>query len=799
MRGLGNDIRVALRSLGKTPGFLGVTLLSLGLGIGTVTTVYTWTDRFLVNPLPEVENASRLVTFLTQAPGGSTWSVSYPSYRDWSERNRSFEGMTVQSAQQVGVRMGQGVERAWASVASANVFDVLGVRAMLGRTFRAEEEHQAAPVAVLGYGFWQRRFDSDSTVVGRTITLNGHDFAVVGVMPPRFGGSYVGLEFDVYVLVTTYPILFNANPLEHRGSQFMQGVARLKPGVTMAMARADMDRVGNELDKVYPDNANHAVISGLTDRGPAATMRPIFLSLLGITGLILLIACANVANLLLARSAAREKEIAVRLAVGADRSRVVRQLLTESALLALVGGAAGVFFAAWGRNLLAAALPPTPFPLSFDFQVNGRVLLVAAGLTSLTVLIFGLWPAIRATRPDLVSVLKDVTTGSRGRSGGRNALVVGQVALAVVSLVSAGLFLRAMQQIKRIDPGFTDPDHVLLVTTDFQVAGVPDSLGPEMMRRILTRIRAMPGVRNATSATFVPLSWSCCSSSSIRIDGYEPAKDENMSIVYSRVSSDYFATMGIDLVKGRGIAADDQDVAVVNEAFVRRFWPGKEAIGREFQQQGRSWTVVGVARDGHYQQLTDSPFPLIYRPYWLAYNPGTTIHVRTVADPRTMIEPIRAEVRAVYADLPFLGPRTLSENMLQSTIGQQLGSKSLAVFGGLALLLAAIGIYGVMAYSVAQRTREIGVRVALGAATGDVARLVMLDGLRLAVIGGAIGAALAVGVGQLVKSLLLGVSPADPLTFGVIGLLIVAVALVASLVPARRAVRVDPIVALKAE
>ena len=799
MVGLGADVRVALRSLSRSPGFLAVTLLSLGLGIGTLTTVYTWTDRFLVNPLPVVHEASRLVSVMTRAPGGSTWSVSYPEYLDWAERNRAFTGLTVQSAEQVGVRFGEGVDRAWASLATGNHFDVLGVRALLGRTFGPEDEARAAPIAVLGYGFWQRRFDGDSAVIGRSIVVNGHAFDVVGILPPRFGGSYIGFSFDLYLPLTTYPVLFDRDPMKDRGSHFMQGLARLAPGVSLDMARTDLERVGKELDRLYPDAANQAVLEALGDEGPPAVMRPVIFALLGVTGLVLLIACANVANLLLARSTAREKEIAVRLAVGANRTRVIRQLLTESAILALLGGAAGVLFAAWGRNLLALAIPPVPFPLALDFQVNGRVLAVAAGLTSLTVLLFGLWPALRATRPDLVPALKDATTGSRARAGGRNTLVAAQIALAVVSLASAGLFLRAMQQIDRLDPGFADPDHVLLVSTDLRVGGVPDSLGPSLMDRVLTRIRSTPGVTDASTSTFLPLGWSCCSSSSVDIPGYEPAPDENLSLVYTRISSDYFRTMGIRLVKGRGIAADDGDVAVVNESFVRHFWSGQEAIGREFRQQGRSWTVVGVAKDGHYRQLTDQPFPLIYRPYWRAYSPTTTLHIRTSGDPRAMIEPLREVVRSVYADLPFLDPRTLSDNVLQSTIAQQLGSKSLAVFGGLALVLAAIGIYGVMAYSVSQRTRELGLRVALGAARGDVARLVIFQGLRLTLVGGAVGGILAFGVGHLLESLLLGVSPADPVTFGVIALLVVGVALAAALVPARRALRVDPIVALKAE
>ena len=797
------DVSVAVRSLGRSPGFVVVALLSLGLGIGAVTTVYTWTDRFLVNPLPGVEASSRLVNVLTRAPGSETWSISYPNFQEWRDRNRVFEGVVVSSTEQVGVRFGEGVDRAWANFTTDNQFELLGVRALHGRTFQAGEEARAAPVVVLGYSYWERRFDADPGVVGRTLVINGHNFEVVGVLPPRFGGAYVGFSLDLYVPITMYPVLFGQNSLTERGNMFLQGVARLKPGVTYAQAEDDMTRIGRELEQLFPDVASTPVLVRIDEQGPPATMKPVLFALLGVTALVLLIACANVANLLLVRAAGRQKELAVRLAVGAGRGRLVRQLLTESAMLAAGGGALGLLMAYWGRNVLVAAVPPTPFPLAIDFEVNPGVVLLALALSSATVLLFGLWPAVRASRPDLVPVLKDLPTGGRSRSGSRSTLVGAQVALAVVSLATAGLFLRAMQQVRAIDPGFRDPDRLLLVGTDFQVAGVPDSASGELLDRVLERIRAVPGVAQASAATFVPLGWGCCSSSTAVVDGYTPARDENMSVVYSRVAADYFETMGIPLVKGRGFTQADRgegpDVAVVNEAFVQRYWPGQEPLGRQFRQRGRTWTVIGVAKDGHYRQLTDQPFPLVYHLYAKVSASGTTIHVRAAGDAKALIETLRKEVRAVDGDLPFLDPRTMSESMLQSTIGQQLGSRALAAFGLLALFLAAVGLYGVMAYTVSQRTREIGVRVALGAAVGDVTRLVTREGLRITAIGGIIGGVLALGAGRLVRGLLLGVNPADPATFGVIALIMAAVALVASLIPARRAARVNVVDALRAE
>jgi predicted permease len=679
---------------------------------------------------------------------------------------------------------------------------VLQVRALHGRTFQPGEDGRAAQVVVLGYDYWERMFAADPGVVGRSIVLNGAGYEVVGVLPPKFGGSYVGLNFDMYTLVTTQPVLLDTNPLERRGSQFMEGLGRLKPGMTIAQARDDMKRVGRELDAIYPDDANEAVVEQITEQGPPSTMRPIFLALLGVTAMVLLIACANVANLLLARATGRQLEIGVRLALGAGRARLVRQLLAESALLAVGGGLLGVLLAMVGRNGITAMVPPTPFPIGMDFPVNGRVLAVAAAISAATVAVFGLWPALRASRVDLVPVLKDLPTGSRGRAASRTVLVAAQVALAVVSLASAGLFLRAIERSRSLDPGFTAPDGLLLVDTDLRVAGLNDTTGPVVLDRVLNRFRAMPGVERAAASSFIPLGWSCCRSSTAAIDGYDPQEDENMSLVYALVSSDYFETMGIELVQGRTFTALDRDaenVAIVNETLVRRFWPGLEPIGRRFRQSGRDFTVVGVAKDGKYRQLTDTPFPLIYRPFGQGYAAGMTFVIRSRGNPKLLTEPLRAEARAEHGDLPIVSARTMSENMMQSTIGQQIGSRMLAVFGALALLLSAVGIYGVMAYTVSQRRREIGVRVALGAARRDITRMVVGQGLRITAFGLVAGLALALGAGRLMRGLLLGVSPSDPVTFAGVAALLLLVAVFACLVPARRAAGVDPVRAFKAE
>jgi predicted permease len=801
MNDLFQDLRLALRGLARAPGFAAVAMLSLGVGIGAVTTIYTWTDRFLLRPLPLVPSADRLVQLFTRAPEGGEWSVSYPLFRDWGERNQVFEGLAACTLERLGVRSGQGVEPAFTSLVSENYFDVLRVRALHGRTFQAGEERRAAPVAVLGHDYWIRRFSGDPAAVGQQLVVNGHGFEVVGVMPPRFGGAYMGLNLDLYLPITTLPTVLGRNPLQQRDWRFLEAFARPKPGMTLAQVRDDLGRMARDLEQTYPGGLNDAIVGPITDRGPPATLKPVFLALLGVTGMVLLIACANVANLLLARAWVRQKEFGVRLALGASRRRLVRQLLAESAVLALGGGWLGLGLAALGRDGITALVPPTPLPIGMDFPVNVRVVALAFALATVTVVVFGLGPALRASRPDLVTVLKDLRTGSRPHARARNALVAGQMALAVVSLACAGLFLRAIQRSHQLDPGFRDPASLLLADTDLRIAGLTDSAGPVVLGQVLDRLRAVPGVERVGAATFVPLGWSCCASQETEVDGYAPQDDENTAVVYSLVTADYFETMGIELVRGRSFTPSDRDganVAVVNQAFVRRYWPGREPLGGRVRQGGADFTVIGVARDGHYRQVTDVPFPLVYRLLGQGYEASLTIHVRGRGDPRLLVETLRREARAVNADFPFLDPRLMTDQMEQSTIGQQVGSRTLAVFGALALLLSAVGIYGVMAYAVSQRTGEIGVRVALGAAQPRIVRMVVGEGLRITAIGALVGGVLAFGAGRLMEGLLLGVSPSDPLTFAGVAVLLAAVAVVACLLPARRAAGVDPVVAFRA-
>ncbi len=802
------DLRYAVRMLRKNPGLTIVAVISLALGIGATTTIYTWMDGLVLHPLPLVKEPDRLVRLNTLGPGGAEWSVSYPDFLDWKAQARSVSRMSAFGFDQFGLRTTGPAERAWGVLASGEYFDLLGVRPILGRVFRPDEATApgGAAVAVLGYGFWQRKFAGDSGVLGRHLSLNGHDFTVIGVLPPKFGGMIVGLSFDVWVPITVTPLVGHGNTLDERGNHWLTAIARLGPGASLAEARSELGLIQRRLAATYEDDrSTSATAAPFDSEGPQAWFRPLFLALLGITAVVLLVACANVANLLLARATVRQKEIAMRLALGAARWRLVRQLLIESAMLAALGGAAGLCVALWAGDLFASFVPASPYPIVLQVGVNPRVVVFAALATGLAALLFGCVPALRASRPDLVPALKD-DAGQRGpgRSRLRQALVVAQLALSIVSLVAAGLFIRSLGRAGAVDRGVRDPGRVLVAGTDLIAAGYDRARGEAFVGTLLDRVRAMPGVTAASVTKFLPLGFPDESSWGTRVEGYQPRRDEDMSIQYSVVGSDYFAAMGTDIVRGRPITAQDGEsapqVAVVNETFAGRYWPGLDPVGRRIKMDKADWiTVVGVAKDGKYNQVNEPPTPFIWRPFAQLYTSQPQLVVRAAGDPGALVEPLRRELASLDPNAPVLDARTLAENMDPSTFMQRTGAAMLGAFGALALLMAAVGIYGVMAYFVSQRTRELGIRVALGAARRDIVGLVVGQATRLLGVGLVVGAGAAVGVGSLLESQLLGVKAYDAPTLLTVMLVLAAVALLASWLPARRAARVDPVVALKAE
>jgi predicted permease len=811
MDALARDLRHAFRVLRRDLGVTLVALVSIALAIGANATIFTWLDGLVLHPLPAVPDVDRIVQLHTLGPQGAVWSVSYPDLQDWRAQAHAFTGIAGYDIIQSSVRTtGEGqAERAFGLLVTANYFDVLAVRPLLGRGFVAAEDSApgAHAVVVLSYGYWRRRFGGDSGVVGRSVLFNGRPFTIVGVAPPRFGGNFAGLAFDFWAPLTMQAVLADpGDRLGARWSQWIDAFARLRPGVTLADARGDMRTIEARLATTYPEDRQlSATADGFGSTPPVVWFRPAFLALLGITGVVLLIACANVANLLLTRAAGRVKEIGIRIALGANRSRVIRELLLESLLLAAGGGALGIAIATWSKGLFAAFIPRSaPVPIALDLTVNARVLAFGAAITLGTVLAFGLVPALRASRPDLVPALKDEAVG-RGisRSRLRGGLVVTQLALSMVALVAAGLFIRSLRFADEIDRGFADPAHVLVLGTDMQLAGYTTPRALAFYEDLRSRIAALPGVRSAAVAANIPLGFGGHNSDGASVEGYTPQPGENMSIQTNRVGTGYFRTMGTRRVAGREFDATDRagglPVVVVNQAFVDRYWRGLDPIGRHVAIGGATNTVVGVVATGRYHSLDEPPTPFVFFPISQMYAGGVAFVVRTAVPALDLVEPVRRQFAAVDPAVPFLDPQTLAEFTDAAVFVQRAVAWLLAAFGGVALVLAAMGIYGVMSLGVAQRTREMGIRGALGAGRREITGLILGQGARMTALGLATGAAAALGVAQLLRHLLLGVRPTDPVTLASIALLLGAVALAASYLPARRAAAVDPATALRHE
>ena len=803
-----NDLRYALRTLRASPCLTLTAAVTLGLGIGATTTIFTWADALVLHPFPLVHEPARLVWVRLRGPSGALENVvSYPDYLDWSEQARSFEGGLVATRiDAFGLRQpGQGsqAERVWGMLVSANYFAVLGVRPLLGRGFAPEDASRpgGTPVVVISDALWRRRFGADPGVVGKEILLNNHSLTVIGVAPARFRGTTAALGFDLWTPLTMQPVLGAYSKLESRRERWLEVFGRLGPGVGLEQARAQLRAISLRIAAVHAEVEGRAPwATSFTDAGTQETFGSPLLVLLGMTGVVLLIVCANLANLLLGRAAARERDLAIRIALGASRGRLVRELLRESFALALLGGLVGILIAWWGRGLLGAVFPPSPLPLDVAPTVNARSLVLAAGLTVITLLLFGLLPALQASRAPQPALKGG---GTMRRSPLRGGFVVAEVALAVIALTSAGLFLHSWRQVHNVDPGFRDPAHVLLVSTNLQLAGYGDSASQGLAHQLVDRARALPGVRLASVASTVPLGFGGWDSWDVEVEDYVPQRGESMTFLSNRVGPDYFATMGIRIARGRAIGPEDRaaapPVTVVSETFAHRFWPGRDAVGQHIRLGSRLLTVVGVAQDGKYSDLTEPPRPFLYLAFAQFPVPEVTLHLRTVGEPGALVGAVRREFSSVDPGLPFLDAGTLEEHMGAAVFLQRLVSTLLSGFAAVALALAAMGLYSVVAYSVTQRTREVGVRMALGAGSPDVAMLFVRRGAVLAAAGLALGVGGALAVAQLLRHQLFAVQPADPVALGGTALCIGAAAMLASYLPARRAARVDPMVALRSE
>lgn len=796
----------------KRPGLSSIAIITLALGIGANTAIFSLVNTVLLRPLP-IDRPEQLVSLNSDSPGSNVPTLSYPNYRDFRDRNDVLAGLLCYRFSPISLSNNGVNERMWAYLVSGNYFDVLGVKPALGRFFTEQDDKApgAHPVAVITYNCWQKRFAGATDVVGKNVIVNGRSFTIIGVAGQGFHGSEISYVPEMWFPMMMLGQIEPGNDyLEDRDSAnlFVQG--RLNPGVTTQQAETQLKTIAAELAREYPnENENKTImlsppgLFGAFMRGPIVGFAGV---LMAVVGLVLLLACTNLANLLLARATERRKEIAIRLAIGAGRGRLLRQLLTESVLLAACGGVLGLGLAYWVVNAMMAFKPPMDIPLSTQLHIDYRVLLFTAAVSLLTGVVFGLLPALQATNPDLVPALKDETSiGGYRRSWLRNGLVVFQVSLSLLLLICAGLVLRGLQRAQFLSPGFV-AQHAIEMSFDLNLQGYDGARSKQFKRNLLERVRTVPGVSYAGLSNFVPLSLNI-NNNNVFVEGAPQERGANIpSTMTSAASPGFVPALGVDLLEGRDFTDEDGDTrpraAVVNEAFARRFWPGQSALGKRFSFQGVTgpWIeVIGVMRDGKYFSLGEDPSPFIYvnlRPTDGSY---LTLMVRTSSEPQAVIGALRSEFHELDSNLPVYSVRTMTEHMALPLFPARVAATLLGSFGVLALILAAIGIFGVMSYAVSQRTREIGIRMALGADAARILRLVIGQGLKLILFGLAIGLLAAFAGTRLMSSLLYGVSATDTVTFGVIALLLTGVALLACYLPARRATRVDPMIALRCE
>ncbi len=820
MRTLWQDLKYGLRMLAKSRGFTAVAVLTLALGIGANTSLFSVVNGVLLNPLP-YPDPNQVVSVAGEAPGFGEASISYPDYLDWVRDNHSFSSLAAYKSFQGFGLLGRGEpQRVSASYITANFFPTLGVTPLLGRNFSAaEDELNGAPAVLLSGGFWKAKFASSPAIVGKTLNLDGTDYTVVGVLPANFYFCCRSMNFrlsDVYVPLGAYKSPLMQDRRTHPG---IRAVGRLKQGVTLAQARADMDRIAQNLAAEYPEADKGAGISVVPVKEEMVRdIKPFLLVLLAAVGLVLLIACVNVANLLLARSTGRAREFAIRAALGAGQSRVIRQLLTESLLIALAGGGLGLFLASWGTSAGLSVLPST-LPRAGDVHIDPRVLLFTLAVTLLAGILFGLAPALKTSHPDLHEALKE---GGRGESGAKyrtqGVFVVVEMALAVVLLISAGLAIRTLVGLWSIDPGF-NPSNVLTFRVGFPSSFAEDNAAQIRagVRQLTDKIASVPGV-SAVSLMNGAFPMNAESDLAFWLDGTPKPSNENSMPdgIWYDVGPDYLKVMHIPLLRGRFLNAQDDAnspaVCVIDEDLARTYFPHEDPIGKrlDFDVIYKQLEIVGVV--GHVKQFgldenASSPvLPQFYTasqqlpdPLLKAFARVATYVVRTESSPGAFTGSISRAVSKFNGNAVFFGADTMDQIVSQSLAARRFAMILLAVFAALALLLSSIGIYGVISYVVGQRTREIGIRMALGAQRSDVLKIVLGEAASLAVIGVVIGLVAAAGLTRLMAKIIYGVSSTDPLTFSLVAVVLTLVALAACYIPARRAMRVDPMVALRYE
>jgi predicted permease len=819
------DVRFALRILIKSPGFSAVAILSLALGIGANTTIFTVVNAILLNPLP-VKQISRVVQVDTvdtktrvTAANVTKLGMSYPNCQDYARNSKVFSGLSC-IAGPLPLTWSGGTEpkQIFGQMVSANYFDVLGLRPAAGRLFMPDEDAKLGGnnVVVLSYSLWVNKFGSDPNVVNKTLTLNATSYSIVGVAPRGFKGAFTfGNTEQVWLPVSMYPQVlagFFKDNFNDRRFLATAVIGRLKDGVSLGEAEASLKTLASSLEREFPkDNASRSVaLTPLAEAAVGVNNRNQFVLIGGFmmatVGSVLLIACANLANLLLAQSAGRQREIGLRAALGASQVRMARQLLTESMVLAILSGVVGLAIAYAGRAVLWSFRPPFILDGDVDLSFDSHVLFFTLGVALLTAITIGLAPAVKVAKPNLIEALN---VGGRGgtvgwtRSPLRSLLVVTEIALALVALIGAGLFVRSMQSAQRIDPGF-ESKKLFVFAFDLGALHYDEGRGQQYFRVAIDRAKAVPGVESATIASNFPLGGGL--GRTVFPEGQDEASGYRGTLTQlNDVDTNFFRTLRIPLVGGRDFTdADRKDthpVAIISEAMANQFWPGQSAVGKRFHFFGEPQLreVVGVVRNTVVNAIGEDPQPLAYLPLTQDFAPAATMQVRTSGSPESVIAAVRSQVQSLDTNLALTNLNTIEELIDQGLWAPRVGAGLLAVFGALALLLAIVGVYGVLSYSVSQQTREIGIRMAMGARTASVLSLVVRQGMRLALVGLALGLVIAFAGMRMLSSLLFGVSAHDPVTFAGVSLILAAAAILGCYVPARRAAKINPISALRYE
>jgi len=807
------DFSFAGRMLRKNPGFTAVAILTLTIGIGASTTVYSWIRAVLLNPLPGVGSPERVVTMETLTADGNWKPTSYLDFRDLRKNCKLVESMSATKPMPLAVGDDGTIERVWSEAVSGNFFDMLRVSPEFGRFFSSEEvdyEQNAHALVVISHSFWASHYHSDPNIIGSTIRINHFPYTVVGVAPKTFRGSMAGLTLDMWVPVSMFGQLTSTgdSALVDRKWRTFRVLARLAPGVTLEQARAE---VQSRADDLARENAD-------TNQGLTATLLPMWKSHYGIqdsllapltilmaaSGVVLLLVCANLANLLLARSISRRSEFSIRLALGASRSRLIRQVLTESSVIAVAGSIAGLAAAYWLSGSLEWILPKSSTPGMTTAPIDAEVLLFAIGLSLVVTVLAGITPALHAASGSVNGMLKETNRVVSSIESGRlrQLFVVSEIALALVALIGAGLLVTSFRHVSEIKPGF-DPEHVAMAKLDLSAANYNAQQADSFYRRLSTKLEQQPGITNVGYSDYVPLSVSAGSWEDLEIQGYVPSPNEDMKIYRSLISPGYFDLMKIPILEGRDFNLHDDvnnsPVMIVNQEFVRRFVSDQNAVGRRVQGWGKWFTIVGVVQDSKVYRLTETRTSYFYVPIHQIFRPemGLAFFVRTSGSVDDAITTLRREARAADTSVPVFETSSMNDTITTSLFVQKISASLLSVLGLVALLLASIGLYGVMSYSVAQRTNEIGIRMALGAQRKNVFGLVLSQGARLTALGIGIGIMVALAITRLLADFLWGVQATDPATFAGVSALLIFVALLATSIPAYRAIRMDPVRALR--